>query len=361
MKKKLFILALALLLGMGETGIASGNHSVENNVQSIESDKLAANISIDSMKRYNLEKSGFSISVPSFYEELPLDGQDKILRLKGTNNILSIQYKPVAKALTEDRIDKNDLENVRDSLFKRRVSGLKRRGFEIKKQENLMIDNQPAMNIVCYSPKYKGVVCSLYTIVTMQGFYELNNVEMTTNSKGYQNDILSQIVNSIKLTDIHAVRDNFKSFAISNYSYTYSLPSDCLSVDTSIAPDHVFLAGNNELLSGVMVQKLAEHPEYNYYPTSLANLSDKEQNVLNEQITKQLLNEMKKARNIKNEFTVVNGVPCVKSSFDDGPDHSIAYIFIKDGNFISFDYIFKSELSDQLMPVVEKSIRTIKL
>lgn len=224
MKKKLFILALALLLGMGETGIASDNHSVENDVQSIESDKLAANISIDSMKRYNLEKSGFSISVPSSYEELPLDGQDRILRFKGTNNVLSIQYKPVAKALTEDRIDRNDLEYVRDNLCKRRVSGLKKIGFEIKKQESLIIDNQPAMNIVCYSPEYKGAICSLYTIVTIQGFYELYNMEMKTDSKNYRNDILSQIVNSIKLTDIPAVRDDFKSFAISNYSYTYSLP-----------------------------------------------------------------------------------------------------------------------------------------
>ena len=81
---------------------------------------------------------------------------------------------------------------------------------------------------------------------------------------------------------------------------------------------------------------------------------------MEKKIIKQLKSEVRTARNIKNEFTVVNNLPCIKTSFDDVTSHSIAYVFIQDGNYISYDYIFNGKLASKLAPVLERSVNSIK-
>lgn len=47
--------------------------------------------------------------------------------------------------------------------------------------------------------------------------------------------------------------------------------------------------------------------------------------------------------------------------FDDSTSHSLSYIFIKDGNYIAFDYIYNAASEKEVRPLVEKSVQSIKL
>lgn len=114
-------------------------------------------------------------------------------------------------------------------------------------------------------------------------------------------------------------------------------------------------------MTGVILEKLGDSPKHSYYPNSLTNLNSEEKQIILENLMLESKDISKYAKNVKISFIEVNKMDSVLLEFDDSTSHSLSYIFIKDGNYIAFDYIYNAASEKEVRPLVEKSVRSIKL
>lgn len=151
------------------------------------------------------------------------------------------------------------------------------------------------------------------------------------------------------------------------YTYSYELPVDVEDIGYLPTPDYKYCAGNGMLMSGIMVIDInksnkAEVKQFRGLTKPLNLLTTSEQEAIFKNFNPAIVSLTKgSAKNIVNKIVMVNGVPAIKSEFDDKSSHSISYIFIKDHNFVSYDYIYEMKNASQAVPVLEKSVQSIKL
>lgn len=186
---------------------------------------------------------------------------------------------------------------------------------------------------------------------------EITSVLFITPEDIYQekenmiNDVISTVSFELK----------WNTIKIPNSKYTYDLPAHYQEVDLAIAPDHVFLAGDEYIFTGVIVANLDSDAKYSVYPPSLKNLDISSKKKLSKYIETEILSIAPSAKNIKCAFTNINGNDCIKSEFDDSTSHSISYIFIKNGKYIAFDYIYNNSDYNKIAEVLKKSVNSIHL
>lgn len=167
-----------------------------------------------------------------------------------------------------------------------------------------------------------------------------------------------QIISAIQKTRFSEL---VKLVNLENFPYSYEIIGDSIVFNDKYVGRHIFLAINRSYLTGVIVQPLTQE-RYYYWPKSLANLSAEEKSRLEENYTQEIISMPKsKVSNIKFTYLKLNGHDCLRLDYDDFTSHNTSYIFLKDGRFISFDYMFKTQDMVKIMPLVEKSAATIKL
>ena len=306
------------------------------------------------MQLFKDEKNAVSMLMPASFLAKGRQTPDKerIFQLNFSNLQLFINRVPIdekgpksAKFLDETLTD-----------LQKHVAGVKVNGIKTVENKIITINGRKALHVVKnIAGRYKSpdFVSDSYTLFTANDMINIRfNIEAGFYEK-FKAATLNEMVASI------AIGTKWKRFATPDNKCSYELPADMH--DVGAAFDHELLAMSDELMTGIMVQKIAGNPKYGYYPQSLANLSAEEQAALEKKVREQLLAEIKTAKNIHNEFITVNNKPCIKSSFDDSTSHSIAYIFVQEGNFISFDYIFDSKLQAKLAPVLERSVNSIEI
>lgn len=300
------------------------------------------------------EKNAVSMLMPASFLSKGQQTPDKerIFQLNFSNLQLFINRVPIdekgpksAKFLDETLTD-----------LQKHVAGVKVNGIKLVENKIIIINGRKALHVVeNIAGRYKSpdFVSDSYTFFTANDMINIRfNIEAGFYEK-FKAATLNDMVASI------TIGTKWKRFATPDNKYSYELPADVRNVGAAF--DHEMLGMSDELMTGIMVQKIADNPKYSYYPQSLANLSAEEQAALDKKICEQLQAEVKTAKNIHNEFITVNNLPCIKSSFDDVTSHSIAYMFVQEGNLISFDYIFASKLSVKLTPVLERSVQSIKI
>ena len=133
--------------------------------------------------------------------------------------------------------------------------------------------------------------------------------------------------------------------------------------DPPVAPDHVLVAGNSLLMTGVAALPISENREFSFLPSSLASLSDKEKADIESHFRAKLASESsgKYVKNVTFLFDSFHGLPGLKLDFDDLGDHNTSYIFVKDGKYISFDYIYNVKEKTYADQVIAQSAASISL
>lgn len=66
-------------------------------------------------------------------------------------------------------------------------------------------------------------------------------------------------------------------------------------------------------------------------------------------------------KNVKFLFGTFHGRDGLRLDFDDQGDHNTSYIFVKDGKYISFDYIYNVKEKDYADRVIAQSLESISL
>lgn len=168
-------------------------------------------------------------------------------------------------------------------------------------------------------------------------------------------DLINNIVSTVSF------ELKWNTIKIPDSKYTYDLPVHYRDANLAIAPDHVFLAGDEYMFTGVIIADLDSDKKYSVYPRSLKNLDIACQKLLAKYIQDEISSSIPSAQNIKYSFINVNGNDCIKSEFDDSTSHSISYIFIKDGKYIAFDYIYNNSDYNKIADVLKKSVNSIHL
>lgn len=315
--------------------------SVANNQVSVQQSK----------QLFNDEKNAISMLMPAGFltkgEYTP--DNEKIFQVNYSNVQMFIYVTPI------DKSGPNSAKFIDEVLAELKKEIATEKDAELLENKIIKLDGRKTLHVVRKinaKPKTPDFIMDNYTLFTPNDMIDFRfNIEADYYEK-FKASTINEMIASIK------IGTKWKRFATPDNRYSYELPEDVYNAGAAF--DHQMLGSNDDMMTGIMVQKIADNPKYSYYPQSLANLSAAEQADLDKKIIKQLKSEVRTARNIKNEFTVVNNLPCIKSSFDDVTSHSIAYIFIKDGNYISYDYIFNAKLASKLAPVLERSVNSIK-
>lgn len=186
---------------------------------------------------------------------------------------------------------------------------------------------------------------------------EIASVLFITPEKIYQEK--EKMINNTISTVSFGLKWN--TIKIPDSKYTYDLPVHYREANLAIAPDHVFLAGDEYMFTGVIIADLDSDKKYSVYPRSLKNLDIASQKLLAKYIKDEISSSIPSAKNIKYSFININGNDCIKSEFDDSTSHSISYIFIKDGKYIAFDYIYNNSDYNKIADVLKKSVNSIHL
>ena len=146
--------------------------------------------------------------------------------------------------------------------------------------------------------------------------------------------------------------------------YTYDIPAN-MKVDYKppIAPDHVLVAGNLSLMTGVTALPLTDNEELSFLPESLSGLTKEEQASIIDHFKAKVASEAngKKVKNMKFKFTTLYGRDCLTMDFEDKDSHNQSYIFVQDGKYISFDYIYTDKDKEYAEKVIEQSVKSISL
>lgn len=146
--------------------------------------------------------------------------------------------------------------------------------------------------------------------------------------------------------------------------YTYDIPAN-MRVDYKppVAPDHVLVAGNLSLMTGVTALPIEENDDLSFFPESLAGLTKDEQASIVDHLKAKIADEAngRKVKKTKFDFRNVYGRDALIMDFEDGDSHNRSFIFIQDGKYISFDYIYSEKDKDYAEKVIEQSVKSISL
>ena len=97
-------------------------------------------------------------------------------------------------------------------------------------------------------------------------------------------------------------------------------------------------------------------------PKSFSNLSANDLGKILNVFTKALGKSTNgQAHNITVSPIILDGTPCMKVDFDEINTHSVSYVFMKNNNLISFDYIYNHKDVDKANPLITHSVNSIKL
>ena len=117
-------------------------------------------------------------------------------------------------------------------------------------------------------------------------------------------------------------------FDVKRVFYTYDIPAN-MKVDYKppIAPDHVLVAGNLSLMTGVTALPLADNEELSFLPESLSGLTKEEQASIVEHFKAKVASEAdgKKVKNMKFKFTTLYGRDCLTMDFEDKDSHILLH------------------------------------
>lgn len=147
-------------------------------------------------------------------------------------------------------------------------------------------------------------------------------------------------------------------------AYTYDIPASMkVDYDPPVASDHVLVAGNRLLMTGAAVLPLAENPDFNFLSSGLSGLTEGKKNDIIRHFKEKLASESagKYVKNVSFSFGPIHGMDGMQLDFDDQGDHNRSYIFVKDGKYISFDYIYSLKEKDYAEKVIAQSVQSISL
>ena len=299
------------------------------------------------------EENAFSMELPTNFFPNETQAEEHEIFYKNLPFLqIFITVSPIDEKGPWMQKDVDDFYNTFLKLNKNMASD---EGTKLLENEIITLNNRRAVHRkrLLTFPKRPACISDQYTFFTpndmiMVGFNIAESVY-----EPYKKLALDDMLNSI------TIGQKWKRFSIENTPYSYELPASVSP--TGISFEHAFLAGDEQLLSGVIVKKIDGNAKYAYLPASLDNLTPAQQSKLLKDVQAEIKTEVKNPRNIKSEIITVNGKHCIKSTFNDVTSFSTSYIFVQDGNYISFDYIFADKLKDTLVPVVEKSIASVKL
>lgn len=168
--------------------------------------------------------------------------------------------------------------------------------------------------------------------------------------------------------EMEAIMDTFEPFmpmqtiSVPESSMTYKLPAGMAVSSGNLPSVHSVMALNRNMMSGVINKPLAESP-YSFLPASLSGLTDAQKQEAEKNIREVLENDpsLTDVKNIAFTWGAFGAEPRdgVRVDYDQGSSHSENYIFVSDGQFISYAYIFDAAEKNRVQPVIDRSVSSI--
>lgn len=168
--------------------------------------------------------------------------------------------------------------------------------------------------------------------------------------------------------EMEAIMDTFETFlpvqtvAVPESSLHYELPAGMAVSSGNLPSVHSVLAMNRNLMSGVINKPLADSP-YQFLPASLAGLTAEQKQAAEKGLRETVENDPSLQAVSAVSFTWGSfGSPAqegVRMDYDDGDSHTENYLFVRDGQFISFAYVYPASEKDNVRAVIDRSVSSI--
>lgn len=158
------------------------------------------------------------------------------------------------------------------------------------------------------------------------------------------------------------IKDTWRAVTVANTNYSFEVPDSFIGMTAEqvqqISSEHTYLSGDPRFMTGVIVQPLEK---YSFLPKSLANLTATDKERLEKGLVAKAQGESQTVKKGSFTYTTVNGKPCIIWDTTDQGSHNRSYIFVQDGNYISFDYGYEESVANTVLPLVEQSAKSIQL
>lgn len=303
---------------------------------------------------YRNNKTGIAMELPASRVENPESNETMYQAYLPDSHIsVMIMSKPTRQPRTEKKIQ--EYRKNSENFLKTGRQDEKEALLSLKKGK---VAGEPALITRSRGTTEQGPYIVLrYWVVLRQGDYMISltmkEEDMRANEK-----TVERLLDSIRFF-VPMQRVEIKGTV-----YTYDIPANMkVDYEPPIAPDHVMVAGNLSLMTGVVALPLEGNEEWSFFPKSLSNLTKEEQSSITERLKAKIASEPdgKKVKDMKFRFTSLYGRDCLIMDFEDQGSHSQSYIFIQDGKYISFDYIYDDKDKDYAEKVIEQSVKSISL
>ena len=356
---RMFCLALLLCFSLLSCTFTDVNAAENKDGQFSETTVLNTKI-------FSNDEFGISLEIPEEVVETKIDSENNEIYsgiIKGDNVYLNIYAVDFKWEFTGKQ------ELVANKLLNERTLNAAKKDKETKNILTAEMDNiggEDVVHIVALLPitltqENNSVtfnwIIDQYIIHKKSYFYKIAYLLPETLYEQKYKALLSKCIKTLKFKEV------WRTIKIKDTHYSYDLPESLIEFEAkNIAPDHKFISGNRILMTGVIVEKLKDNDKYAYLPDTLDNISKTTKTNIVKNMEQEILKTTNdSAKNIKNSFIKIKGMDCILSEFDDSTSHSLSYIFIKDGNYIAFDYIYDRENENIVRPLIEKSVQSIKL
>lgn len=153
------------------------------------------------------------------------------------------------------------------------------------------------------------------------------------------------------------IKEPVRKVTFKGTKYSYEVPGHYRELPPFPGGEHVYIAGNDNLITAVIVTSLKNHPEM---PVNINKLSARELAKVEAAIKKNVMRDTRNGmKNWHFEYTELNGNKCLVYDFDDVTSHSKSYVFVDNGKFISFDFGYPTADEKLYAAAVQSMVNSI--
>lgn len=236
---------------------------------------------------------------------------------------------------------------------------LRNQGFDIIKSSVESANNVKCLHVLLKNKNNAVNVIDRYM------FY-INNYRFNVSyevAEALHEQLVSDIAKAVELT---VFSDPMQRLEIPGTNYSYNMPINKTRIIKKTGNEHVLYTYTDSgddtgILTGVIVHPLTR-ARYYKWPKSFANLTNEQKQKFEADYRKELMeNPRAIVKNIAFKYKKHNGYDCIVLEYDDQRSHNISYMFLVDGNFVSFDYLYWIKKADDVLPIIEMSAESISL
>lgn len=294
--------------------------------------------------------SGYSMTLPEGYESPVYDNGSALSYSHDGKTHIQITCTAYEFPLRGKALD----DSI-SYLTKEIPRSIKKNGEKLIHSEKIDVNGVPAIHTVS-SGKGKGAVqTDRYDFMTPERLIE---VSMTAEPADFQtaSGDFSHIISTFK------AGPGWKKASIPNTAFSLSLPGNMIVNSHPDEADHrSLIAAGPDFLFSVAVRPV-EGGRYSFLPQNLDG-ADEETVASVESQLGDLLSKDSGGKDSKAAWKEeqIAGHRALCLTFDDSYGHNAAYIFVLNGQYLSFEFVYDDDKASTAVPLMEETVRSIDL